>query len=822
MHSEKDTVEELLSQLTLREKVSLLSGKDSWRTVAIKRLGIPSITLTDGPHGVRATRMLGRSGGPATAFPTGVSMAASWNPDLIECVGQALGEETLAMGCEVLLGPCVNIMRTPLAGRNFEAYSEDPFLAGRIGAAWIKGVQSRGVGASLKHFACNNQEFERFRGSSEVDERTLREIYLPAFEHIVKEIKPWTVMCAYNRINGVYASQHHKLLTEILRDEWGFDGLVVSDWSALHNTIDALLAGLDLEMPGPAKHYGQLLVEAVLYWQVDERAVDVAARRVLQLLARCGKLDHAAPALPGSANTPAHQQLARRLAEEAMVLLKNENHMLPLDLKKIKTLAVIGPNAAEGRLGGGGSAYVDPPYRVSPLEGLKTRLEPDVQIRYAAGCENYVEPPMLPAQFLLAGETSQHGLLGEYFDNAELAGIPKLTRLDEGIDFRWSHNPPGEGIPRERFSARWTGKLVVPESGCFVVSLINSGVSRLFLDGKLLLEHTPPEKLVYELQDLMVTQEIELEAGKETTIRLEFCKPSDERTTVIKLGMTQSLAIQREMIAQAVKLASECDAVIVCAGLPEKYETESRDRQDWKLPGPQTQLIEAVARANSNTVVVLNFGAPVDLPWIEHVPAVLNAFYPGQEGGNALAGLLLGDINPSGKLTFSIPKACEDNPSFLNYPGRQEVLYGEGIYVGYRYYDAVKCEPLFPFGYGLSYTSFHYDDVAAPVKAKIGQPVKVSCKVTNDGAVAGKEVVQVYVHDRVSTLPRPPKELKAFAKVDLTAGETRLVEFTLDERAFSFYDPVQGGWVCEPGDFVIQVGSSSRDIRLSAEIELEK
>jgi beta-glucosidase len=707
-----------------------------------------------------------------------------------------------------------------LAGRNFEAYSEDPFLAGRIGAAWIKGVQSQGIGASLKHFACNNQEFERFRGSSQVDERTLREIYLPAFEYIVKETSPWTVMCAYNRINGIYASQHQTLLTEILRDEWGFDGLVVSDWSATHSTIEALRAGLDLEMPGPAKHFGQLLVEAVLYWQLDERSVDQAARRMLQLLERCGKLTSTQPEKPGSANTPAHQQLARKLAEEAMALLKNEAHILPLDLKKIKTLAVIGPNAAEVRLGGGGSAYVDPPYRVSPLEGLKARLEPGVQIRYAAGCENYVEPPVLPAGYLLAGEKDQHGLLGEYFDNAVWAGEPKLTRVDEGIEFRWSHNPPGEGIPRERFSVRWSGKLVVPAGGRFVLSLMNSSIARLFLDGDLLLEHTTPEKLVHDLQDLLVTAEVELEAGKEYALRLEFSKPSDVRTTIVKLGLTQALAAQRAMVMQAVKLAAECDAVILCAGLPERYETEGRDRLNWELPGLQTELIEAVAKVNRNTAVVLNCGAPVAMPWIEHVPAVLNAFYPGQEGGNALAALLVGDINPSGKLPYSIPKAFADNPTFLNYPGRQDVLYGEGIYVGYRYYDAVKCEPLFPFGHGLSYTTFDYSGLNLPVQTRIGEAVHISCEVTNSGKRAGKETVQVYVHDLMSSLPRPPQELKAFCKVSLLPGETQAIEFSLDERAFSFYDPDQHAWVCEPGRFEIRIGSSSRDIRLVGTVNL--
>jgi beta-glucosidase len=421
---------------------------------------------------------------------------------------------------------------------------------------------------------------------------------------------------------------------------------------------------------------------------------------------------------------------------------------------------------------------------------------------------------------LLAGEKDQHGLLGEYFDNAVWAGEPKLTRVDEGIEFRWSHNPPGEGIPRERFSVRWSGKLVVPAGGRFVLSLMNSSIARLFLDGDLLLEHTTPEKLVHDLQDLLVTAEVELEAGKEYALRLEFSKPSDVRTTIVKLGLTQALAAQRAMVMQAVKLAKECDAVILCAGLPERYETEGRDRLNWELPGLQTELIEAVAKVNRNTAVVLNCGAPVAMPWIEHVPAVLNAFYPGQEGGNALAALLVGDINPSGKLPYSIPKAFADNPTFLNYPGRQDVLYGEGIYVGYRYYDAVKCEPLFPFGHGLSYTTFDYSGLNLPIQTWVGEAVHISCEVTNSGKRAGKETVQVYVHDLMSSLPRPPQELKAFCKVSLLPGETQAIEFSLDERAFSYYDPDQHAWVCEPGRFEIRIGSSSRDIRLVGTVNL--
>src|SRR5512143_2591133 len=391
-------VEVLVSQLTLKEKVVLLSGLDIWRTVPIERAGIPSITMTDGPHGVRASRNGGaRPIGSTTAFPTGVSMASTWNPDLIEKAAAAMAEETRAMGCEVLLGPCVNIVRHPLAGRNFEAYSEDPYLAGRIGTAWVKGLQSQGVAASLKHLACNNQELERFRGNSVVDERTLREIYLAQFETVVKEARPWTVMCSYNRVNGTYASQHNTLLNEILRGEWGFDGLVVSDWDANHTVFESVQGGLDLEMPGPAKYYGRLLESAVQNWQIEESTIDDAVRRVLKLIIRTGKLDGRQTA--GSVNTIEHQQLARDVAAEAMVLLKNDHAVLPLNLNTVKSIAAIGPSVSGWQISGGGSSRVDPPHVVDPVTALKAKLGDRVKVEYAEGCDNYVELPTMRGEF---------------------------------------------------------------------------------------------------------------------------------------------------------------------------------------------------------------------------------------------------------------------------------------------------------------------------------------------------------------------------------------------------------------------------------------
>jgi beta-glucosidase len=810
-------VEELLSQLTLKEKVSLLSGKDRWRTVPIERLGIPSLVTTDGPHGVRSQPAEGRKAGPATYFPTGVSMAASWNPELIERVGAALAEETRAMDCDVLLGPCVNIVRTPLAGRNFESYSEDPYLAGRIGVAWVKGVQSQGVGASLKHYACNNQEFERNRGSSEVDERTLREIYLPQFEAVVKEADPWTVMCSYNRINGVYASQHHYLLNEILKGEWGYEGVVVSDWGANHTIFESVQGGLDLEMPGPAKYYGSLLAEAVRNWQIEGAAIDEAARRVLRMVVRSGRMDGPAAIPAGSVNTPAHQALARELAEEAITLLKNEGGILPLNKRRLKSVAVIGPDATEPWVAGGGSSFVSPPYGTSLLEGLKAKLGSKVEVGYEQGCDNYVEPLPLKPDYVTPAQGEGHGLFGEYFNNIDLSGKPAVTRVDERLGFWWLN--PGEKVSIDRFSVRWTGKLTAPGSGRYVLKLVNSGAARLYLDGRLLIETSPGQSLDWPVGEAEAY--VELTAGKEYDLRVEYVRPADVDFNMVYVRFAYAPKPEDDdRIARAVALAKKSDVAIIFAGMPTGYESEGRDRLNMDLPGPQVELIEAVAQANPNTIVVLNAGAPVTMPWLDQVPAVLEAYYPGLEGGNAIANILLGAVNPSGKLSVTFPKRYEDNPTYGNYPGAKQVYYGEGIFVGYRYYDHRDVEPLFPFGFGLSYTTFAYSGLRAPKTAAAGKPVKVSVRIKNTGERAGKEVVQVYVSDKASSLPRPPQELKGFAKVALQPGESKSVEFVLDERAFAFYDPYQKQWVVEPGEFEIRVGSSSRDIRAKATVNL--
>ncbi|MGA2490415.1 MAG: glycoside hydrolase family 3 C-terminal domain-containing protein [Anaerolineales bacterium] len=805
-------VEKLLRKLTLNEKVSLLSGQDIWNTVPVERLGIPSITMTDGPHGVRSmTPEAGRKMGPVTAFPTGISMGAAWNPELVEQVGQALGEETRGMDCDILLGPCVNIVRDPRGGRNFETFSEDPYLTGCTAVSYIKGVQSRGVGTSLKHYAANNYEIERHRASSNVDERTLREIYLAQFEMAVKEAQPWTVMCSYNRINGVYASQNGHLLNEILKEEWGFQGAVISDWTANHTIFESIQAGLDLEMPGPAKYY-TLLGEAVQNWQIDEVAINQAVRRVLRLILLSGRMDKKVS--EGAVNTPAHQKLSRKLAEDAITLLKNDGSILPLG-KRVKSIAVIGPNAAEAVIEGGGSSKVPPLYRVSALEALHKQLDGKVKIVYALGSDNVDEPFNIPTTWL------KGGLHGAFYEEPDFSGEPIEERDGFGSDFWW--HIAWTPMQIEPMAIRWTGSLTVPVDGQYTIALNHIGKVKLFLDGNPILESFAPKPGTADMFTRAVSVQ-KLQAGRSYEFRLDYVRYPEQE--IINYGLGIGLTFEPgkdKRQAQAVELAKRSDVALIFAGYPDAFEREGTDRPSIDLMGKQNELIAAVATANPRTVVILNVGAPVTMPWVDQVAAIVLAYYPGMEGGNAVANVLLGKVNPSGKLPVTFPVRLEDSPAYLNgtYPGCREVNYGEGIFVGYRYFDKKDVTPLFPFGHGLSYTTFAYSDLKVEKKVKAGQTFEVSLMVKNTGKVAGKEVIQLYVSDLQSTLPRPPKELKGFAKLALEPDQAETVTFTLDERSLAYYEPYKQAWVAEPGKFELLLGSSSRDIRLKAKFKLE-
>ncbi|MGO4539697.1 beta-glucosidase [Paenibacillus sp. 2TAB19] len=662
----KRDLQKLIAQMTLEEKAGMCSGLDFWHLKGVERLGIPSIMVTDGPHGLRKQKgdsdHLGVFNSvPATCFPSAAGLAGSWDRELIKQVGVALGEECQAEDVAVLLGPGANIKRSPLNGRNFEYFSEDPYLSSEMAAAHIGGVQSQGVGTSLKHFAVNNQEHRRMSVDAVVDERTLREIYLASFEGAVKKGQPWTVMSSYNKVNGTYASENERLLTHILKEEWGHEGFVVSDWGAVDKRVNALAAGLELEMPANNGYSDKEVVEAVNSGKLSVETLDHAVERLLRIIFM--SVDHKKE--NASYDQDEHHQLARQVARESMVLLKNESSLLPLS--KGMKIAVIGPFAEKARYQGGGSSHIVPTRMDVPLQEIKQLAGDSSSILYAKG-------------FTLEGD----------------------------------------------------------------------------------------------LEDVVLTEE-------------------------------------------AKRAASEAEVAIIFAGLPDRYESEGYDRSHMRLPDNQNRIIEAVASVQSRIVIVLMNGSPVEMPWENDVTSILEAYLGGQAVGGAIADILYGIANPSGKLAETFPMKVSDNPSYLFFPGSGDrVEYREGLYVGYRYYDAKQTKPLFPFGHGLSYTTFDYSNLTIDRKEiNDTETVNVQVTVTNTGLRAGKEIVQLYVRDVASTIDRPDKELKGFAKLELQPGEQKTVMIELDKRSFAYYNVELKDWHVESGQFAVLIGRSSEDIVLS-------
>lgn len=679
------------------------------------------------------------------------------------------------------------------------------------------------MGTSVKHFALNNQEYQRMTISSEAAERAMREIYFPSFEKAIKEAKSFTVMCSYPRINGVFSSENRWLLTNLLKKEWGFEGLVMSDWTAVHSTAPCANSGLDLEMPGPALWFGKKLLKAVKNGEVSEKQVDEMACRVLGLLANTGALD-SKPKSGNLKSNPEHEKLAREAAGESITLLKNERSILPLK-KNIKSLAVIGPLAAMASVQGGGSAGVKPYYTVSPLEALKEKLGDKVKITHEPGYPNNIFTiPLSPEYVTAGGAKDEPGLLGEYFANNDFAGKPVLKKVEKSFRLRWTDDsPPAPGITNGDFSIRWTGLFHAAATGSYKFGLATEGWCRIYI-GKKIACSTWGETHIFDfIPSEENLGEITMEAGRTYPIKIEFCRNPEIQVHARSLRIGCDEPSPPGLMERAATAAKNADAAIVFTGLTDEYESEGFDRKTMDLPPGQAELVKKVAEANKDTVVVLHNGTPVTMSsWIDDVAAIVEAYYPGQECGNAVADILFGDVNPSGKLPDTFPVCYEDNPAFINYPGEfGKVYYGEGIYVGYRYYDAKKVEPLFPFGHGLSYTAFKYNNLKVnPPEAKINDKISVSIDVKNTGRRQGKEVVQLYVSDLKASVARSPKELKAFSKVSLEPGETKRVEFTLDKSALSFYNVEAKEWVAEPGEFEILVGSSSRDIRARKKFDL--
>ena len=815
-------VEELLSQMTLQEKVAMLAGTHDWYTVPVERLGIPSLKTTDGPNGARGAGGFS-AGVKAACFPAGISLASTWNAELVERVGQALATEAKMKGAQVLLGPTVNIQRSPLGGRNFECFSEDPYLSARLAVAYITGLQREGVGASIKHYICNDEEFERFSISSEVRERALREIYLLPFQVAVREAHPWTVMAAYNLVNGIAASENPYLLTEILRDEWGFDGVVMSDWFfSVKSTAASVNAGLELEMPSP-RWRGDKLLAAVERGEVTEATIDTSVHRLLQLLDKANLFEHAETAPERDTDLPEHHALIREAAAEGIVLLKNEQQVLPLQRTQLTSIAVIGPNAQVAQIMGGGSAQVNAHYAITPFEGIEAKVGDHVSVRYEQGCTNYKLLPLLERDQLLAGtEDVAHGFAVEYFATPDLESTPILREIQPKSELSWFGRMP-EGVNPQRFSLRATGRFTPQKTGTYTFGLVSVGRSRLLIDRQEVIDNWTQQTRggeYFSLGSTEVQASVTLEAGREYLLTLEFDKGEDVPLGAVRLGCLPPVPV--DAIERAAALAAASDVAIVCVGFGGDWQSEGFDRVELALPGKQDALVEQVAAANPRTVVVLNTGSPITMPWLSSVATVLQAWYPGQECGNAIADVLFGDINPSGKLPQTFPLRLEDTPTYLDFPGENgKVYYGEGLFVGHRYYEKKKVAPLFPFGFGLSYTTFSYNSLSLNTQ-EIGpdDTLQVSIAITNTGQRTGKEIVQVYIQDKQASLQRPEKELKAFAKVQLEPDERKTITLSPGREALAYYDDLAHEWVAEAGEFEVLVGASSQDIRAAATFTL--
>ncbi len=822
--SGEERIHALLASMTLEEKAALTAGSSIWYGNRVARLGIPRLKVTDGPIGARGGNLGG--GKSSACFPSASALAATWNPELVQEVGVALGEEAHTKQCHVLLGPTVNMHRSPLGGRHFECYSEDPHLTARIAVGFVRGVQSQKVGVSVKHFVANDSEFERHTINSEVSERALREIYLVPFEAAVKEASAWTIMGAYNGVNGTPACSHRGLLHDVLKEEWGFDGLVVSDWFALKDTVGPGAGGLDLEMPGPPRFFGHALAEAVEAGSVAAEELDDKALRILRVMERTGALDAGELEAPEEAvDREDHRALARRAAGEALVLLKNDHEALPL-ANTVRRVAVIGPNAELTSEQGGGSARVLPHYRTHVLEELRNALGEDTEVSFSRGCTSHKTLPILDARSFDPDNAEASGFEAKFFQGFAFEGEPVLERTIRKLDLIWL-GEVGKGVDPSSFSLRLTGDFVAAEDGAHVFGLTCAGKARLFVDGELLVDNWNDQTRGDAFFGTGTREESAtkaLTAGQKANLVIEYC--SDGAVAMPGLKVGHHPPIPADLMDQAVRAAHEADQAIVVVGLNSDWETEGHDKDDMILPGAQVELIERVAEAQPNTVVVVNAGAPVLMDWADDVAAVLWAWYGGQEAGRAIVDALTGRINPSGRLPTTFPMRSEDVPCHTGnpkaYPGEDgRVVYEEDLWVGHRHYEAEGITPRFPFGYGLSYSLCEVEGAElSALRGDLRVPLSVKVFLRNLSDVAGQEVVQVYVHDVESRLPRPDQELKGFGKVEVPAGGSVELSIPLPRRAFSYWDPAASAFVAEPGTFEIRVGTASNQLPFRLPFEL--
>jgi beta-glucosidase len=820
--------------MTIEEKIDMATGEYcllyGFYNAPIARLGIPALTMTDGPAGIRIPYQR-VNGGRATLLPAPIALAATWDPNLAAAQGDVLGSESFATGHNVLLGPTLDLARLPLAGRNFETFGEDPLLASRMVVPMIQGIQQHPVLATAKHYSTYTQETDRFTVDARVDERTLHELYLSPFEAAVRDAQVGAAMCGFNRVNGVFACEDHALITDVLEGAFGFDGFVMSDWGGTHTTVGAATAGLDQELAF-GKYFGWALFDAVQRGDVPAAIVDAKARRIVKSMFRLGLFDKPVEVAP--LPNDEHGRRSREIGEQGVVLLKNSG-VLPLDPGGIHSVAVLGADAANASTEGGGAARVEPTYSVSPVDGIRQRAGGGVRVDYAAGTDPITAAhllpglPPVPSSVLSSPGSSVPGLLAEYWSNTSFSGDPDIRRVDGqpavSLGFFSYQSVNASSVPQSlirytlsKFSARWTGTLTAPATGDFQLSLTTRGRGWLWIDGNLVIDDSVSHDLGTK------TASVHLVAGEQHAIRIDYSADAASigtKTDVggdVALGWKPPAGTVFPSVREAARLAASHDVAVVVV---RDYGTEERDRLALALPGDQDQLVREVAAANPRTIVVLMTGQPVDMPWLDAVAAVIEAWYPGQEQGNVIARVLFGDVNPSGKLPITFPRTLADTPGAsqgVTTDGMGPVLtFTEGGLVGYRWYDARNIGPLFPFGHGLSYTTFRYDG-AELTSSGAADTWQVGFTVTNTGPRAGAEVAQVYVGACDGDAVAGPKQLAGFTKVQLGAGEARHVSVDIGSRSLSSWSTSSHAWQREPCSPTVYVGSSSRDVRLTASV----
>jgi beta-glucosidase len=794
-----DRARATVAELDLDEKAAISAGSGFFTFTGVPRLGIPNWGTTDGPNGARGSSFLGSGDSKSTCIPSGSALGATWNPTLVEELGAVLGRETRTKRARVLLAPTVNLHRSPLAGRNFECFSEDPLLSGKLAAAYIRGVQSEGVVTTVKHFVGNECETDRYTSNSIIDERALRELYLVPFELAVKEGGTLGIMTAYNRLNGDYCNNNAWLLTEVLRDEWGFEGFVTTDWLAGADTVLAAEAGLDIEMPAGNRAFGTKLADAVRDGRVPEAAVDAIAERLLGVFERIGAW-HDEDGPEESIDRPEHRAAAHRAAVEAMVLLRNEPvagaAVLPLDVDAIGSIAVIGPNAVRAQVMGGGSANLRPFHRTSPLDALRSRLGDRVDITFEPGCLIDKSAPLLTGSSITAPDGEQ-GFRVEIFDNPAFEGQPVAVVNRDTSRFTFG----SDQLPvsaRSAFSARGTTRFTTGTAGTYRFEVTQVTPTRVLLDGEVVVDGVTdpptPGKGFFGFGAEVPPVDVELEADTTHELVIETVAPRVMMFAGADVGVR--MPIGADAFERAVAAAASADAAVVVVGTNDDWETEGEDRATLALPGEQDALVAAVLAANPNTVVVVNTGSPVLMPWAADAPAILQSWFGGQEMAAALVDVLTGEADPGGRLPTTFPASIRQTPSHGNFPGDNgQTPYSEGIFMGYRWYDARELTPLFPFGHGGSYSTF---EIGAPAPSSDrftpGDRLTITVEVTNTGARRGSEVVQCYVRPAASRIVRPEQELKAFGKITLDPGETGVVTLELDDRSFAYWDPAQPEW----------------------------